>query len=382
MLLEMITNSDIRILDVNNQLNRIFARFYIDYDDIDTATGQYDIIHLHREGVQDNFENIKKYTKDTTKFVVDITTESGNLQIFLDYFKELTDSIPNKFYLFVDSDLSNYLNKVNVKYECIYGHELAFYGFMNTASDSYIKVERNHQENKMKNGFMSFNGSLRMQRILFFLEMKKHNINNAHTSFLFYTSNPTGGYQFNKKVYDEMLIELLENNYVTESDYTILKKEQVPKILDYDSSEPIWIQNKIDNSYNLPLNFITENVTGLVKGDDSEYGLITFTEKTIKPFLAHQLPMIYGLKGLNTILRNFGFDLFDDFINHKSYENIVNPHQRLKEMCKELKRVSELDILEFRNKNKNRLLHNSLLAYEISNKGFDMLNKFHKTILL
>ena len=74
--------------------------------------------------------------------------------------------------------------------------------------------------------------------------------------------------------------------------------------------------------------------------------------------------------------------LFDDFINHKSYENITNPHHRLKEMCKELKRVLEFDILEFRNNNLNRITKNALLVHTLSNKGFDILNNFHKTTLL
>jgi hypothetical protein len=378
----MITNSNIRILDYDLQLIRIFERFYINYDDIEEATGIYDVIFLHREGMQDNFENVKQFMNDDTKIIVDITTESGNLQIFLDKFKEITDSLSNQFYLFVDSDLSNYLNNVNVKYKCIHSYELSFYAFLNTSSDSYLKIEKNRKEFKMTNGFMSFNGSIRIQRILFLLELIKNNIDYSKTSFLFYTSTSNGGYQFDKTLYETILSNLLQDNYITESDYIVLKAEKLPKILDYDSTEPIMIENVINNSYDSPLNFVTENVTGLMNGDESEYGLITFSEKTLKPFLAHQLPMIFGLYGLNGVLRDLGFDLFDDFINHTSYENIKNPHQRLKEMCKELKRLLELDILEFRNNNLNRIMKNALLVHTLSNKGFDTLNNFYKTTLL
>jgi hypothetical protein len=220
------------------------------------------------------------------------------------------------------------------------------------------------------------------QRILFLLELIKNNIDYSKTSFLFYTSTPTGGYQFDRTLYETILSNLLQDNYITESDYIVLKAEKLPKILDYDSTEPIMIENVINNSYDSPLNFVTENVTGLMNGDESEYGLITFSEKTLKPFLAHQIPMIFGLYGLNGILRDLGFDLFDDFINHTSYENIRNPHQRLKEMCKELKRLLELDILEFRNNNLNRIMKNALLVHTLSNKGFDTLNNFYKTTLL
>ena len=378
----MIINSNTRILDYDLQLNRIFERFYINYDNIEYANGIYDIIVLHREGMQDNFEGVKQYMNDDTKLIVDITTESGNLQIFLDKFKEITDSLPNQFYLFVDSDLSNYLNNVNVKYKCIHSYELLFYAFLNTSSDSYLKIQKNMKEFEMIIGFMSLNGSMRIQRILFLLELIKNNIDYSKTSFLLYNTSPNGYQQFDRVMYETALFNLLKNNYITESDYTLLKTEKLPKILDYDSTEPIMIQNIIDNSYDSPLNFVTENVTGLMPGDDSEYGLITFSEKTLKPFLAHQIPMIFGLYGLNGVLRDLGFDLFDDFINHKSYENITNPHHRLKEMCKELKRVLEFDILEFRNNNLNRITKNALLVHTLSNKGFDILNNFHKTTLL
>ena len=51
-------------------------------------------------------------------------------------------------------------------------------------------------------------------------------------------------------------------------------------------------------------------------------------------------------------------------------------------MIIELKRVLELDILEYHSNNKNRFLNNYIKVYELANKGFDILNNFRKLTLL
>jgi len=376
----MITKPPIKVLDYSYQLVRIFENFFIDYDTPETAEGIYDIIYLHRAETQDNFDDVIKYANSDSKFIIDITTESGNLQSFLDSFKILTDLHPYKFYLIVDSDVSSYLSNVNVNYKTIQGFELMFYAFTNPHSDSIIKLTRK-KDFKFSNGYMSFNGNLRIQRIMLLLELLKSGISMENASFLFYM-NTSDGYKFLRDEYDIMLNSMKDSELINDNDFQILKTTSVPKILDYDYSEPNRNFNILNDLYKYPLNFITENVTGLAKGDESPYGMITFTEKTIKPFLAHQLPMIFGVYGLNPKLRELGFDLFDDFINHSSYENIKNPKIRLSKMILELKRVLELDILEYHTNNKNRFLNNYIRVYELANKGFDILNNFRKTTLL
>ena len=130
---------------------------------------------------------------------------------------------------------------------------------------------------------MSLNGNLRVQRILLLLEFIKNGVDTSNCTFLFYINTPEG-YKFNLEEYHTMITELLNTNIITEMDYHILNKIKSPIYIDYDSSEPISIKNTITDIYTTPINFVTENVTGLVGGDDSLYGLITFTEKTLKPF--------------------------------------------------------------------------------------------------
>lgn len=377
----MINNHNKRVLDYNGQLSRIFERFFDeDYDNMETKNGIYDIVVLHREGLQDNFDDVKNYINNNTTIIVDVTTESGNLEIFLDDLKSKTDELPNKVYLFVDSIISEYLNHNNVNYETISGYELVFYAFTNTASDSYIHLKKstNYQ---LRNGFNSFNGSLRKQRILFLLELLKRNIDISNASFLFYIGTPNG-YCFIREEYESMCKEMFVEQLISADDLKLLLKISLPIVIDYDVTEPTYIFNEINDSYNHPLNFVTENVTGVVEGDESKYGLITFTEKTLKPFLAHQLPMIYGLKGLNGVLRDLGFDLFDDLIQHSLYENIDDPHKRLIIMVDELEKVLKTDLITYRKEHSHRFVNNYLRVFELSNKGFDILNHFYKSNIL
>ena len=129
-----------RILDFDLQLARVFGEFIKEdeYDQIGNCSGTYDIIFLHRETAQDRFDEVLPYCKSTTKIVVDITTESGNLQVFLDSFYELTNKEPYQFYLIVDSNLSKYIDEVKINYKVLHSFNLVFYAFLNELSDNKL----------------------------------------------------------------------------------------------------------------------------------------------------------------------------------------------------------------------------------------------------
>ena len=68
------------------------------------------------------------------------------------------------------------------------------------------------------------------------------------------------------------------------------------------------------------INFVTE--TTVTKG-------LFITEKTWKPIASEQLFLIYGNQGIIKHLRDIGVDVFDDIIDHDSYDNITDPEERL-----------------------------------------------------
>lgn len=377
MLLEMITK---KILDFDYQLKRVFGEFIKpnEYDTRDNLNGKYDIIFCHRESAQDNFESIKPYCNTDTKIVVDITTESGNLQIFLDKFKNLTDTEPFDFYLIIDTDLSNYKNQNNLKYKILDGFDLVFYAFLNEYSDNNL-----HNDNNIfsdTNGFISLNNSCRLHRIFLFLELLKRKMPLDNCSFLFSTGGPNGS-KYNSEVYYGGIDNLLNSNLISISDSELLKSINVPVILDYDLSHYSYIDNQINESYKFILNLVTENVIGMTGGDTSEYGLITFTEKIIKPFLAKQIPLFIALPGLQSELRTMGFDLFDDIID-TSFENELDSSMRIQMIITQLENLLKLDLIEFKSKNENRFQHNFDLLKTLTRSGRDNVKSFlYDTIL-
>jgi hypothetical protein len=86
------------------------------------------------------------------------------------------------------------------------------------------------------------------------------------------------------------------------------------------------------------------------------------SEKSFKPFLAGQIPMIYGTLGANRLLANTGFDMFYDIINHDQYDNLETEQDRIDGMLKILDDLVDLDFEQIfretvgrRKKNKEHL---------------------------
>jgi len=62
------------------------------------------------------------------------------------------------------------------------------------------------------------------------------------------------------------------------------------------------------------------------------------TEKSYKPFISGIPFVTWGQKGIIQALREQGYDVFDNWINH-DYDNIVNEGERLAALMKELERL-------------------------------------------
>ena len=365
-----------RILDFDYQLNRIFGKFIPEktYDRPDNAEGIYDIIVCHREGFQGNFDQLLNYSNDYTKIVVDITTESGNLQMFLDDFVKKTNNHTNKFYLIIDSDISNFLKNINLNsnVKILQGFDLVFYSFLNETSDN--RLDNDNKIFADSSGFISLNNSCRLHRIFLLSELIRLNISLDNCSFLFSTGGHLGS-KFNKDVYLESIDKLYVNNIINTNEVILLNSLELPKNLDYNLNEYSYINNQINELYKPILNLVTENVMGMTDGDESPFGLITFTEKIIKPFLAKQIPLFIALPGLQEVLRNLGFDLFDDLIV-TSYEKESNPIYRIKSTVTELQRLLQIDLIQYKKNNQHRFDYNYNLLEILTKSGEEKVKSF------
>jgi len=119
----------------------------------------------------------------------------------------------------------------------------------------------------------------------------------------------------------------------------------------------IFLENPYQKSY---INVTTETLFY----DD----VIHITEKTFIPFYFYQLPIIVGnYKMVEKIKEVFGFDFFDDFIDH-SYDQESNPKKRLEMIVNEIERLNKdpEKIKDFYIRNNDRLIANNQICLEIA----------------
>jgi hypothetical protein len=71
------------------------------------------------------------------------------------------------------------------------------------------------------------------------------------------------------------------------------------------------------------VNIVTETVI------DQTY----ISEKTCKPFVAHQIPIIVGGAGTNKFLQDIGLDMFEDVVPWTTWDSETHNHQRLQKIA-------------------------------------------------
>lgn len=358
----------IRIADFHFQSQRLWGRFLDVCDTPVNLNGKYDVIFTHREVEgEGEFEKIEQYCKPNTKIIVDITTESGQVELFLERFKKIIEKYNYEFTLISDLPIKE---KLNCK--VIDDYSLAFLGHLH--DNIHGRVFLHHDNKELTHGVESFNGSLRKQRLwLNYFCNKEFKSSKAilDTDFYFwFYLNKGEGPKFYEEDFNDFVRELPQ-----ETHHTLREKFRVT----YHESHRMLQENWNDLKYlGCTVNLISENVTGLIEQDDKNH--ISFTEKTIKPFVRGQIPLIHGYKGLQNELRKLGFDLFDDFVDH-SYENETDEILRIEQIVKEAKRLTYLNTKEFLNNNQHRVFNNKKLCEELLWKGKSLIIKLIDEIL-
>jgi hypothetical protein len=369
-----------RILDYGYVSIRILQPFYSLPDTRDNANGIYDIIVCERDSFQDNLDDMLQYAHKNTKILIDIISESGNLDNFIDIFLELTNKHKDvQFYLLVDSVFNVNVGS-NVK--MLQSYKLAFLPFFENycvdQHDSQFVLNDTSIYNK-RDGFLSLNGSMRTQRILLLIELIKNGYiksdgtianNNNNISFLLYDNS-----KFNKESYGIFINNMLENGDISKEDFDLLEDitNSLPIIANGEEGErPDLLLREY---YANILNLVTDNATGFDDSDNFKYGTITLTEKAWKPFKTHQLPLYIGLPGYVDVIRNLGFDVFDDFINH-NYDKEQNHIERIKIVVEELNKLTQLDMLAFYNQNRKRFVKNCANIYKLKSEAYLELHNF------
>lgn len=368
----------IRILDINYQTPRLFGQFFEKYnlniDNLDNVNGKYDVVIGHREGIQDvDFSEIEQYCHKDTKIICDITTESGNIQCFLDSFKETTDNNDYQFYLIADTDLTKYFERVPVKYKTLQSYSLSYYAFLNEMGDNRMTLSTDFSA--YENSFMSLNNSCRNHRVLLLSKLIKRNFDLTNCSFLMTTASDIG-YIFTEFLFKEAVQDIVHNKLISYEDSLELLKYDLPKQIDFDFKNLGYISNEINEKiYKSILNLVTENLFGISHGDITEDKIVTFTEKVMKPFQARQIPLFIGLPNLQETLRHLGFDLFDDLID-TSFEKETNHLVRLDMILDELERLLTLDLVKYKQNNLEKFENNYNLLNTLRDEGRELVESF------
>ena len=220
-----------------------------------------------------------------------------------------------------------------------------------------------------KNGalFMCHNHSLREHRLGLICLLKKYDLlENFDWSYLRLWTLPDSdpipifGRIFNQ---DDIKILTKEISFLINHGTKKSKYEEHFSWLDdkIDGSPSWWKTYNQEQYTNTYFNITTE--TTFLQGD------IHITEKTFKPFIHLQFPMILSSQHHIKYVKEFyGLDFFDDIIDH-SYDDIEDPRDRLFKFVEEIKRINDNKefFIDFYKNNKERFIANRDLIYSTTN---------------
>lgn len=153
------------------------------------------------------------------------------------------------------------------------------------------------------------------------------------------------------------LLKVLSGN--PEIEYPlIVDKEQIT------TEDNTQFKTEIGDSSNTIFEIVNETIptTSDVGGTNSMHGGVYYlTEKTLRPFLNHQIPIINTTTGFTKWLhKNYGFDLFKDIIDYTKWDNLPTLEGRSEVIITEIKR--------FKSKypDYNKFYHDNLFRFQLN----------------
>jgi len=142
-----------------------------------------------------------------------------------------------------------------------------------------------------------------------------------------------------------------------------------PLVVDIEEVEQ---DNELTSSklFNAPLQLIHETSwDGVIYDDRHIWNTPFITEKTYKALSFRQLPVWCTVPGFVNKVRELGFDVLDDIIDH-GYDNIKDPEERINVIIEEIKRLLTLDTRQIRLDVLDRLESNACIVDEMVLNGW------------
>lgn len=94
------------------------------------------------------------------------------------------------------------------------------------------------------------------------------------------------------------------------------------------------------------LNAYSDSYFSIVAETNYKEDTIFQSEKIFKPVLLLQPFVVAGETGAIQSMRELGYDVFDDFINH-NYDSIIDPKKRMDKICQEIERLCNISKTEW-----------------------------------
>jgi hypothetical protein len=231
------------------------------------------------------------------------------------------------------------------------------------------KIPRsNFVENKEGCFFMSHNHSLRESRSAFVCLLKKYNlIDDFDWSYLKLWRMPTQDWDgIYRKIFNDADMKFMMPEIEYFNAYGVKKSNYESHFSWLDEmtiDSPSWWETFNSQQY--------ENTYFNVTVETQYFGRdLHITEKSFKPFIHLQFPMILASRHHIKHMREYyGYDFFDDVINH-DYDNVKSDRDRIFRFIEELKRIQENKefFIEFYKNNKERFLKNQEMVYSFTNE--------------
>jgi hypothetical protein len=271
-----------------------------------------------------------------------------------------------KVEIYSPNQSSDYPGTLNKKFN-FYLINAAYNEVRNTSQKLFDYFKYSQKEKK----FSLLMGSFKPFRTLLYNSLKKNNIlDDIYISYMSYDKNleeeTFQNHFFEKYNFDrDKLLEI-----ITHEDFRELKKD-LPLNLDGNYSE--------DNFSILPpLNYLSNSYIQIV--DCNVFSTYSYTdEKLFRPFMCFNIPIFFGPKGINQLLKNYGFDLFEDIFD-LNRDGDGDDIERFKASLENVKKIqsmtkSELHFLYITNK--ERLQNNFNL---LKNIGKTHISEFIKVL--
>jgi len=230
-----------------------------------------------------------------------------------------------------------------------------FWGFSNRSGAWYTQVTFDCKSLNKTNLLCCFNKSPWWHRIYLFCAL----VEKSWFKKISYT------FGTHAKYYDRFIDALADD----EKDQFNKFKKLLPIVInesDLESQPDIGISH---SAYaDCVVNLITENTTDI--------GFIT--EKTCKPFMAHQIPILIGATNISQFCEDIGFDMFSDIVPWKSWDGIDDVKERITAIVNFLDNFINEDPVELYAKCQSRLETNKQYFHstEFRNILLKQLNEF------